>query len=228
MGLLPPKDGKFSLLKIYVLSRLIRFASSLLFATTNHIERLDPALSRPGRMDVWINFKNATKWQAEEIFRNFFPCKPSDIPTLPTSRGETAGPKERSRRRPNAQVLNEDELADLAKRFADAVPEDEMSVSLERGLRFCAWADKLVQVAALQGYLLKNKSRPKEAVDEVAQWYLLPAIENADRLTLPLTNAGSSMSARYGKKCKRRGKRSVTGTLSLKFRHGLTRSLLPA
>ena len=30
----------------------------ILFATTNHLERLDPALSRPGRMDVWIEFKN--------------------------------------------------------------------------------------------------------------------------------------------------------------------------
>lgn len=45
----------------------------LLFATTNHLERLDPALSRPGRMDVWIEFKNASRWQAEALFRNFFP-----------------------------------------------------------------------------------------------------------------------------------------------------------
>lgn len=41
--------------------------------TTNHLERLDPALSRPGRMDVWVEFKNASKWQAEALFRNFFP-----------------------------------------------------------------------------------------------------------------------------------------------------------
>ncbi|CAA7270296.1 unnamed protein product [Cyclocybe aegerita] len=45
----------------------------LLFATTNHLERLDPALSRPGRMDVWVEFKNASRWQAEALFRNFFP-----------------------------------------------------------------------------------------------------------------------------------------------------------
>jgi chaperone BCS1 len=31
-------------------------------------------------------------------------------------------------------------------------------------------ADQLVQVAALQGYLLRNKTRPKEAVEEVAEW----------------------------------------------------------
>lgn len=50
----------------------------LLFATTNHLERLDPALSRPGRMDVWIEFRNASKWQAEALFRNFFPSVSPD------------------------------------------------------------------------------------------------------------------------------------------------------
>ncbi|PPQ97227.1 hypothetical protein CVT26_000753 [Gymnopilus dilepis] len=47
----------------------------LLFATTNHLDRLDPALCRPGRLDVWVEFKNASKWQAEALFRNFFPCE---------------------------------------------------------------------------------------------------------------------------------------------------------
>jgi mitochondrial chaperone BCS1 len=131
MASLLPKDGEFlSLSWVYqfLLSRLIRFAFSLLFATTNHIERLDPALSRPGRMDVWINFKNATKWQAEGIFKNFFPCKSLEPPTPSTSQEGAVGRKGRSRRKVDAPVLDEDELADLAKRFADAVPEDELSV----------------------------------------------------------------------------------------------------
>ncbi|KAF9785436.1 P-loop containing nucleoside triphosphate hydrolase protein [Thelephora terrestris] len=124
----------------------------LLFATTNHIERLDPALSRPGRMDVWINFKNATKWQAEEIFKNFFPCKRPEPPTPLTPEGVATETKPKPRRKAPGPVLEEAELSDLAKRFADAIPEDEMSV------------------AAIQGYLLKNKTRPKEAVEEVAEW----------------------------------------------------------
>jgi chaperone BCS1 len=50
------------------------------YSTTNHLEQLDPALCRPGRMDVWIEFKNASKFQAENLFRNFFPSADADPP----------------------------------------------------------------------------------------------------------------------------------------------------
>ena len=63
----------------------------ILFATTNHLERLDPALSRPGRMDVWIEFKNASPWQAEALFRNFFPIVDEDDTPLVEREGELDG-----------------------------------------------------------------------------------------------------------------------------------------
>lgn len=199
----------------------------LLFATTNHLERLDPALSRPGRMDVWIEFKNASKWQAEALFRNFFPSveEPSaasngvpppgptlsdmdeaelegiDIPSPPQTpssgsstlwslspsfasstsslppspKNNTGAPPKGSKALPqfgannqaylpppveehiassqhSAKPLDAAKLALLAKRFADAIPEEEFSV------------------AALQGYLLKHKSNPDKAADEAAEW----------------------------------------------------------
>ena len=108
----------------------------LLFATTNHIERLDPALSRPGRMDVWVNFTHATKWQAEGIFKCFFPFKPST--STSTSSASSATPKDTSQQNlplPKRKafthaipILTEDEISELAKRFAEAIPEDELSV----------------------------------------------------------------------------------------------------
>ncbi|KDR80912.1 hypothetical protein GALMADRAFT_1114738 [Galerina marginata CBS 339.88] len=131
----------------------------LLFATTNHIERLDPALSRPGRMDVWVNFTHATKWQAEGIFKCFFPFKPSSVATT-----ESTTPKDPSQQNlplPKRKatthaipLLTEEEISQLAKRFAEAIPEDELSV------------------AGLQGYLLKNKTRPRECVEEVGEWII--------------------------------------------------------
>ncbi|KAI6023800.1 P-loop containing nucleoside triphosphate hydrolase protein [Pisolithus microcarpus] len=128
----------------------------LLFATTNHIERLDPALSRPGRMDVWVNFTHATKWQAEGIFKCFFPSKPKNPPAnsvagTDISQKNLPLPKRKASGH-TIPVLEEAEIADLAKRFADAIPENELSV------------------ASLQGYLLKNKLRPRECVDEVSEW----------------------------------------------------------
>jgi chaperone BCS1 len=33
-------------------------------------------------MDVWIEFKNASKWQAKALFRNFFPSSDADVGTV--------------------------------------------------------------------------------------------------------------------------------------------------
>ncbi|TFK73736.1 P-loop containing nucleoside triphosphate hydrolase protein [Pluteus cervinus] len=128
----------------------------LLFATTNHIERLDPALSRPGRMDVWINFTHATKWQAEGIFKCFFPFRPSTEESTETEDADVSqknipGSKRKSTTHA-IPLLTEKEISDLAKQFAEAIPEEELSV------------------ASLQGYLLKNKTRPHQSVEEVAAW----------------------------------------------------------
>ncbi len=45
----------------------------ILFMTTNHPEKLDEALIRPGRADVRIDFGDATAAQAESLFKRFFP-----------------------------------------------------------------------------------------------------------------------------------------------------------
>ena len=45
----------------------------LLFMTTNHIERLDPALIRPGRVDVIHEIGHASEAQIRKLFRNFYP-----------------------------------------------------------------------------------------------------------------------------------------------------------
>jgi len=49
----------------------------LLFMTTNHIERLDPALIRPGRCDVQLQLKLASKNQMERMFLRFYPGETS-------------------------------------------------------------------------------------------------------------------------------------------------------
>ncbi|KZZ96142.1 bcs1 [Moelleriella libera RCEF 2490] len=42
------------------------------FLTTNHIDRLDPALIRPGRVDVLLRIGEATRYQARQMWDRFY------------------------------------------------------------------------------------------------------------------------------------------------------------
>ena len=44
----------------------------VVFLTTNHIERLDPALIRPGRVDVQQYIGQSSAWQRREMWRRFY------------------------------------------------------------------------------------------------------------------------------------------------------------
>lgn len=45
----------------------------IIFMTTNHVERLDAALIRPGRVDQRMYIGNATETQAYQMFLRFYP-----------------------------------------------------------------------------------------------------------------------------------------------------------
>jgi hypothetical protein len=86
-------------------------------------------------MDVWVNFTNATKWQAEGIFKCFFPSRPSELSPSSSNESSSVDASQKnppgSKRKASAHavpILEEAEIARLAKRFADAIPEGEMSV----------------------------------------------------------------------------------------------------
>ncbi|KAL6718878.1 Complex III assembly protein translocase and chaperone [Lecanora helva] len=44
----------------------------IIFLTTNHIERLDGALVRPGRVDMTVRLGEVTRWQAEKLWDRFY------------------------------------------------------------------------------------------------------------------------------------------------------------
>ena len=44
----------------------------LLFLTSNHAERLDSALVRPGRIDMTVRIGEATRWQAAKLWDRFY------------------------------------------------------------------------------------------------------------------------------------------------------------
>lgn len=48
----------------------------IIFLTTNHIEKLDPALIRPGRVDMKVQLGDATESQIRGMFSRFYQDKP--------------------------------------------------------------------------------------------------------------------------------------------------------
>ncbi|TFY60670.1 hypothetical protein EVJ58_g5008 [Rhodofomes roseus] len=151
----------------------------ILFATTNHYRALDPALCRPGRMDLHLEFKLASKDQAARLFYRFYSDTRDDgddealyhgeddlgTHTLqgvaPLSPPPTPPPAEAmsavddagtSSTRDSEDPGTETDLRQLAARFADPIPEGRFSM------------------ADLQGYLMLYKDKPEEGVEAVEKW----------------------------------------------------------
>jgi len=111
---------------------------------TNHIERLDPALIRAGRMDVRIEYKLATRSQITKTFlrlfeRRFVPVNDKHISSSSSSSEDDLPP-------------TVEEIQTLAETFGDHIPEDTFAL------------------AQVQGYLLTKKNDARKAVADVDGW----------------------------------------------------------
>ncbi|KAI0773332.1 P-loop containing nucleoside triphosphate hydrolase protein [Trametes elegans] len=147
----------------------------ILFATTNNYKALDPALCRPGRLDLHIEFQLASRYQARELYKRFFSPDnayiDSPAPAATGSADETAGPPasasaEKAERTVPESIrsmyvgdvvgraprLSAERVAALADEFASIVPPRTFSM------------------ATLQGYLMAYKIRPFDAVADAPAW----------------------------------------------------------
>ncbi|KAJ9114791.1 hypothetical protein QFC24_007110 [Naganishia onofrii] len=138
----------------------------ILFMTTNHIEKLDHALIRPGRADIHVEFKNASKAICRDLFKVFYPvtgefpvkyARSSDVPLSFSAVNEK-----------EAGQLTEKDIGSLADAFMTALPEGEFSPAQIQGTR--------LPLSCL-GY---KKVYPGEAVDAVPAWIEEKRKEKAD------------------------------------------------
>jgi len=170
-------DNSSGRLSLSALLNIIDGVSShegrVLVMTTNHIEKLDEALIRPGRVDMTVKFDLADTDIIITIFRAIFATLDDDIPKPAKSNEannrsakKTAGlseaTKEEVRRMEDEEeeakalevkrLAEEARITELGKRFAELVPA------------------KTFSPAEIQGYLLKNKREPEMAIKNAEVW----------------------------------------------------------
>ena len=64
-----------------VFDGVLEMKGKTMVITTNHLDKLDPALIRPGRVDTMLEFRKATKDTVRDIFQHFFTSEmmPEDL-----------------------------------------------------------------------------------------------------------------------------------------------------
>ena len=156
----------------------------LLFATTNRYEALDPALRRPGRMDVHVEFRLASRCQVGELFKRFYFPTPRTSPAttrLPSSEDADRKVSDSGYTTPTEtepEKLIDIELPPAQDRSLAAVSRrrgrdvkislDELDILMARFRE--SIPEREFSMAALQGYLLLHKNQPYRAVECAGNW----------------------------------------------------------
>ena len=145
----------------------------LLFATTNRYDALDPALRRPGRMDVHVEFKLASQYQAGELFKRFYKpeqAAPKKIPVEVASDGGESD-KDSGYDTPPKEKLVDVELPEGERLLSSHDKEPDTAEMVRLSERFKDHIpDREISMAALQGYLMMHKGRPRDAIEGVEVW----------------------------------------------------------
>ena len=185
----------------------------ILYATTNKYLALDPALCRPGRMDLHIEFKLASRYQAQELFRCFYMPGDDDIDDEEDRRQAAATEDDAGEKIPDSgyssprDATPERDLISApaplslpSSTIAEIPPPPTIYLGDSHRTRApqlthrqvsdlaTAFAASIPErehsMAALQGYLMAYKTRPYEAVKEVGKWVEKERAGRAEKLNV--------------------------------------------
>ncbi|KAF7118247.1 hypothetical protein CNMCM5793_007653 [Aspergillus hiratsukae] len=121
----------------------------ILIMTTNHAEKLDPALLRPGRVDMTIAFGYADRDAMRELFSAIYSMLEGDVRAKSVRKASEQEATVLQRKR---QRLLREKIVELASEFASRIPEGEFTA------------------AEIQGHLLNYKNEPEAAINAVEEW----------------------------------------------------------
>ncbi|KAG5958593.1 hypothetical protein E4U57_001230 [Claviceps arundinis] len=152
----------------------------ILIMTTNHVEKLDKALIRPGRIDMTIPFAHADSSMAAAIFRAIYTPYENET-TLSCADEKDTDPVAVQARLAKKRALMSERVNEQASIFGDKIPPLEFSP------------------AEIQGLLLRYKHDPEAAIQSVESWVLAMRKERQDKALKETERARREAEARKTK-----------------------------
>jgi len=145
----------------------------VLIMTTNHIEKLDEALIRPGRVDMKVKFDLADSAMIKTLFKGIFATLEGDFPKSFAGKAKNAFRAENSstvmKKLNDESILLEDQEK-LAKKITAKKEAEEARISMLADEFAALIPSHTLSPAEIQGFLLKNKRNAAAAVAGAEQW----------------------------------------------------------
>ncbi|KAF4122130.1 mitochondrial chaperone BCS1 [Geosmithia morbida] len=177
----------------------------VLIMTTKHVEKLDEALVRPGRIDMSIEFGNADAEMTSLIFRAIYgPSEGEALPLVHTASEKGSINAEKTEVPEQAREYTMKKVSELAEQFAAKVPPSEFSP------------------AELQGLLLQHKRDPLAAIAATDEWIVQTRKAKGEKTELEKKKRREEMKKeRKKKKEKRKEKRKEKSKMGVAMeKHG--------